>query len=79
MSDAAELPRETGSEKAEASCPICKGPVPVVQSPYGSLIAGACPNCSAKDGDQLVAQQAAAAEAPVGAPAPAETSVEPPA
>jgi hypothetical protein len=57
------LPRETGSEKSDLSCPICGGLVPTVTSAYGSISPGACPVCwPAAAPTQLAAQQAAANE-----------------
>lgn len=55
-----DLPRETGSEKSGAECPTCGAELPVVATPYGSQVKGACPNCTT--GDQLEAQTAAANE-----------------
>jgi hypothetical protein len=51
------LPRETGVEKSGASCPNCGGEIPSVTSSYGSIVKGACPECSK---DDLEAQRAAA-------------------
>jgi ssDNA-binding Zn-finger/Zn-ribbon topoisomerase 1 len=55
------LPRETGSEKA-AECPECGTEVPAVETKYGSVARGACPNCSGTE--QLEAQKAAAEAKP---------------
>lgn len=43
--DATAVPRETGQEKATATCPNCGGTVGVIESPYGSFSAAACPKC----------------------------------
>lgn len=56
--DVTNLPRETGNEKSSATCPTCGEQLPVVSTPYGSTVAGACPNCVG--GAQLEAQKAAA-------------------
>lgn len=42
--DATTVPRETGQEKA--TCPTCGGTVGVIESPYGSFSAAACPKCN---------------------------------
>ncbi len=39
------MPRETGSEKSEASCPNCGGAVGVNESAYGSTSPAPCPKC----------------------------------
>lgn len=39
------MPRETGSEKADTTCPSCGGPVPVLETAYGSVSPGPCPKC----------------------------------
>lgn len=44
--DDAELPRETGAEKAGRNCPVCNGAMQVSESAYGSIVA-VCPKCSA--------------------------------
>lgn len=46
MDDDAELPRETGAEKAGRQCPGCGGEMQVTESKYGSIVA-VCPKCSA--------------------------------
>jgi len=78
------LPRETGSEKSDLHCPICKGLVPAVTSPYGSISPGACPVCwPAEAPTQLAAQVAAAnvpdpvVAAPVAPSDPVDTPVAP--
>jgi ssDNA-binding Zn-finger/Zn-ribbon topoisomerase 1 len=40
------LPRETGSEKSTGTCPTCGGPLPLIESAYGSLAPGKCPTCT---------------------------------
>lgn len=61
--DEQPLPRETGSEKAKASCPACGTELPVVETSYGSTVTGACPKCSSGDAEtQVEAQKAAASE-----------------
>lgn len=54
--------RETGSQKASGACSNCGGPVPLVQTEYGSTSVGACPVCwpQEKVPSQLAAQQKAA-------------------
>jgi len=54
------LPRETGSEKS-VECPNCGTEVPAIETKYGSVARGVCPNCA--EGDQLEAQKAPAGEA----------------
>lgn len=62
------LPRETGVERAQVACSNCGGPVPLVQTNYGSTAVGACPKCwpvangSTSSPNQLAAQQLAAAQ-----------------
>jgi hypothetical protein len=45
MADSETLPRETGAEKAPQTCPECGAQVPTVESEYGGISGGACPNC----------------------------------
>ena len=58
------LPRETGSEKSDLHCPICKGLVPAVTSAYGSISPGACPVCWPAEAPTQLAAQVAAANVP---------------
>lgn len=54
------LPRETGSEKVDATCPECGEPLTAVTSGYGSVVTGVCP-CQATDEEpQLESQKAQA-------------------
>ena len=39
------MPRETGSEKSDQSCPTCGGSMQVTESDYGSLTAS-CVKCN---------------------------------
>jgi len=61
-------PRETGIERAQVACSNCGGPVPLVQTQYGSTAVGACPKCwpvangATSSPSQLAAQQLAAAQ-----------------
>lgn len=61
-------PRETGSQKAELTCPRCGGQVPLVESAYGSISPGACPNCWPADASSQMEAQVAAAQDEDGVP-----------
>lgn len=47
------MPRETGSEMGE--CANCGGPVPILESPYGSTSPGPCPKCYPAEAPREVA------------------------
>jgi len=62
--DAATLPRETGQEKATATCPNCGGTLPVVETTYGTTHPGTCPKCFPAPDDAANTRQQAGATGP---------------
>lgn len=75
--DLANLPRETGAEKASTTCPKCGTTLQVNETPYGGTAPAPCPTCYPATDPANGRQQAGAGSTPreLGTTTPKPTSV----